>query len=500
MTTYAGLDDPSPARILVRRLVADLGRAGAHQVLDVMLGKLSAQERAALAVNWTFWARPKQIIPADAWRNFGFWTGRGFGKTVAISHWVNEEVEAGRITSLGVAAQDEENTILVNIKGPSGLIATAPPWFRPEWESGEKILHWPNGARAIVRTPEVPGKIRGFDYDASWLSELQSWPKAKADEALSNFRLATRLGLCRIIWDTTSKRGNPLLRQLRAENERDPVSYRIVKGTTYENAEALGAGYIEDMENRIGGTRRGREELLGEDLDGDGEDALVLQEWINDHRAPMPERLMRRVLGIDPAVTTRAGNDSTGIIDAGLGLDARAYILGDYTGRHSPAKWAEILIEKYIAGRCDCIVLERNKAGDLVVQNLRAAAKARGLSIVVLEPGKIGRHQAGVINVREVYARGPKEDRAQPLSTAYQKGRVCHVFGIDLADLEETITTWEPTVGHRSPDRLDAEVHAVGELLGFSIDRPDPKGSIRSALKITQALQRRAGESRDDRI
>lgn len=470
MTTPEIVDDPSPARLLVRRLVADVGREAAHIAIETLLARLPLQKRIALAYHWPFWARPKQLAPPMPWRSWGFYTARGFGKTRALSQFANDEIEEGRITCLGVAAQDEENTILVNINGPYGLKATAPPWNAPEWIAGEKILKYPNGARAIVRTPEVPGKIRAFEFDATWLSEIQSWPVSKREEAWSNFRIATRIGLARTIWDATPKRGHPILKALLAQNAQDPKRFVIVRGTTYENREALGAGYLEDIEREIGGTRRGREEILGEHLD-DSERLLVDLEWIV--RKSMPARLVRRCLAIDPSVTTRAGNDLTGIIDAGLGIDGLAYILGDYSGHHTPAEWAEIVIDKYFAGRCDCVVVERNKAGDLVTQNLRAAAKSHGLAVHVLEKDEVPHHASKVINVREVYARGPKEDRAQPLSTAYEKRRVVHVLGVDLEDLEETITTWEPTAGHRSPDRLDAEVHAVGELLGFRVDVPD---------------------------
>ena len=80
-------------------------------------------------------------------------------------------------------------------QGPSGLLATAPPWSKPVWEATAKQLVWPSGARAYVLTPEAPGNIRGVDYHLSWLSEIQSWPAATREEAFSNFMLTTRLGV-----------------------------------------------------------------------------------------------------------------------------------------------------------------------------------------------------------------------------------------------------------------------------------------------------------------
>jgi phage terminase large subunit-like protein len=480
----------SPAVDLIARLVRVFGRERAHEVVDDVLDALSNVDGAALAHDWTLWARPKQR-PRGDWVSWGSLTGRGFGKTYALSKFINEEVELGRARLIGLAAQDEANALALQVHGPSGLIATAPPWFRPIWEATPMQLVWPNGARAIVRTPEVPGKIRGFDYDLTWLSELQSWPNTTREEAFSNFRLATRVGLARTIWDATPKRRHPLLRELLTENERDPDRYVVIRGTTHENAINLADGYIEELDRKYGGTLKGREELLGEFLDH-AEGALIRQEWIDAARRHLPERLKRRVIAIDPAVTTRAGNDKTGIIEAGLGLDDQAYILADHSGKHAPSKWADLVLDAYVRGACDCVVVETNKGGELVTQNLRAHGSSKGLNVVVI--GKEGRprHIPGTVYVKEVHARGPKEDRAQPLATAYERGRVSHVVGADLAGLEDLLTTWEPIPGQRSPDALDACVHAVVEILGLVRNAPNYAGGFKGIAELGKQLTQAA--------
>src|SRR5579864_6220269 len=162
--------DVSRAALLVERL-RPLGRAGARRVLRAMLAQCSTVELAALAADWSFWGRGKQLAPAHDWRTWGFLTGRGFGKTIAVSNFVNDEVEAGRAMLIGLAAQDEANCIALQVNGPSGLIATAKPWLKPTLHGSTEgpVLHWPNGARAYVRTPEVPGKIRGLEYHLFWM-------------------------------------------------------------------------------------------------------------------------------------------------------------------------------------------------------------------------------------------------------------------------------------------------------------------------------------------
>jgi phage terminase large subunit-like protein len=50
--------------------------------------------------------------------------------------------------------------------------------------------------------------------------------------------------------------------------------------------------------------------------------------------------LRRRVVAIDPAVSTGEDSDESGIIVAGLGDDGRGYVLEDLSGRFAPAEWA----------------------------------------------------------------------------------------------------------------------------------------------------------------
>jgi len=322
-------------------LFRPLGREVALKAILDTWRQLSVLERAAIAYDWPFWARPKQMPPAGEWRTWGFLTGRRFGKTRAISACINAEIAAGRVKEVGLAAQDEISSIDIQVRGPSGLIATAPYNNRPRYEASSLQLVWPNGAIAHIRTPEVPGKIRGIDYDLCWISELQSWPNATREEAFANFFLSTSSRDARIVWDSTPKRRHPLLKQLLARHEADPTKHFIVRGTTHENAANLSSEYVADVERQFGGTMRGREELLGEMLE-DSENALVKQSWIDGARRPKPARFVRRVIGVDPAVSDRKGSDTTGIVDAGLGDDGQAYVLGDASGKHAPEENDEL--------------------------------------------------------------------------------------------------------------------------------------------------------------
>ncbi len=480
----------SAAHQAIARLVEDLGPDGARLAIPALCAKFTRLELAALAAHWPTWARPKQLPPLAEWRSWGFLCGRGFGKTRSIAEEVNRRVHAGRAMSIGLCAQNEEKSVEIHIEGPTGLIKTAPPWFRPEWEASHKQLVWPNGARAYVRTPEVPGTIRSGEHELCWLSEIQSWPVATREEAFLNFQFATRVGDACTLWDATPKRAHPILLALLQAHELEPERHVIVRGSIDENAANLGRGVIDDLKKKYANTAKGREELDGEML-AEGDNPIAQEAWIENTRRALPATLIRRGLGIDCAVTSRKGSDRTGLIGAALGVDRQAYVHRDLSGKHQPHEWAKLSLDYYVDNGCDVIVVETNKGGDLVVQNLRAMAAARTpkLNVVEIERKERPQRQAGVVFVKQVHSRGEKIDRARPLSTAYQQGRISHVLGAELSSLETTLTTWEPTPGGRSPDDLDAEVLIITELLELADEGIDPSAGFDGITEMARALK-----------
>lgn len=467
----------SPIQQIARALVARHGRE-AHAVLAAMLDRQRVTVQAAIAHDWQgLWARPKQRIPSSGrWRSWGLLTGRGFGKTRSIAEYLNGEVREGRAQRIALIAQNEDKTFEVMVDGPSGLIATAPPWCRPRWEKSRLV--WPNGAEAFVFTPEVPGALRGPEHDHAWMSEIVAWPPSTRDEAWSNLRFGLRKRQGRLLWDTTPKRRHPLIRYLLERSKKYPELHVVVRGSMRENADNLTPEVVAELEEEFGGTRRGQEELEGIFFD-ESDGALWKQEWIDMHRREWPTRLERRVLAVDPAISTREGTDATGIVDLGLGKDGQVHVLGDWSERAAPEDWIELVIDRYVGEKCDCVVTERNRGGDLVTALLRAHAKHRGIAVVARKSGAPTRHAAGVITVVEVEARRSKEDRATPVAAAYERGRVSHTIGVDLTALEDELTTWEPPAEsakrQASPNRLDALVHGVWELL--RLGQPEKAGA-----------------------
>jgi phage terminase large subunit-like protein len=499
-----GTAPTSPAEVVMH-----YGAGVPPTVAADLLATMSDLELAVLLHDFAgFWARPKQAIDAGAWQTFGFCTGRGFGKTLAVSSWVQREVFEGRVRHIGVIGQNEDETRKVMVDGKCGLLATSPPWFKARFTKGEVV--WPNGARARVLTPEKPGKIRGYEFDLAWLSELIAWPAATRDEAFSNLEYATRAGLARMVWDTTPKRRHPMLKRLFARAEAAPHRHVVVRGSTLENAANLPPGKVQQWLDEYGHTRAGREELHGEFFD-ESDGALWSQEWIDRTRRRMPTKLKRRIISIDPAISDRRGTDNTGISDLGLGLDDQVLVIADFSGPHSWEDWGAWTVEYYMRQRCDCVVVETDRGGDGIAANIRACARERGFEVQVVKVEAPTRHNHQTIYVKEVRSRQrSKEGRARPVATLAEQGRISHVtddcamlkWGAplkappdrespsDLSALEDTLTTWEPDGGGRSPDDLDAMVHGVWELTNLWNKDVDHRAGFKGLGRAAEQLDK----------
>jgi phage terminase large subunit-like protein len=447
---------------------------------QAIMDSLSVAELAALLYDWRHtWARPKQLLPVDDdWRSFGFLTGRAFGKTFAISNWIQGEVQAGRAMRIALMAQTESKTIEVMADGQSGLIATSPPWFKCKWEKGHLV--WPNGAQAFIYSPEAPGAVHGPEHHLAWLSEVTRWPATYRDKAFHDLQFGLRLGYGRMVWDSTPIRRHPMVRYLLGRAKKKPKRHRVVRGSTFENRDNITEAQMEEWLDEYGGTQRGKEQLEGLFLD-DSDGALWKQLWISRSRRDLPPKLKRRILSLDPAISDRKGTDSTGISDQGLGLDDQVFIIGDYSGKHTWEEWGPFSVRHYMRHHCDCIVVETDRGGDGIAANIRASAKELGIRVEVVKHNAPTRHNRSTIYVKEFRARISKGARAAPVATLSEKGRISHVLDgegdwgelrepperpnpCDLGSLEDTLTTWEPEMKGRSPDDLDAMVHGVWEL------------------------------------
>jgi phage terminase large subunit-like protein len=414
------------------------------------LAVLAGMDPDSLVWDWSFWGRPEQIPPADNSWNVGlFLAGRGAGKTRSAAEWVREKAKdttQGRLRFLLVArtAADVRDVI---VEGDSGVLAVSPPSERPLYEPSKRRLTWPNGNTAVLGTADEPDSLRGVQAHYSWADELAAWrqsPDAAGMTSWDNLRVATRLGTNPQILATTTPKRVPILYALLDEAKRTGKVW-VSRGSTMDNSGNLSSTYIDAITGVYAGTRLAQQELYGEML-SDVEGALWTEELVELNREHfLPPKAPLRIIGVDPSVAENP-RDECGIVVCASTADRDLYkrqswILEDASVLGSPDVWANKVVA--VARKWGCpVVAEVNQGGALVRNAINA-----------IDP---------TIKVLEVHSKYGKALRAEPITLAYEQGRVHHVGY--LADLESQMFSWVPGEG-KSPDRVDALVHALTALL-----------------------------------
>ena len=440
---------------------------------------LSPEEKAAVLADldpevllwdWHSWARPEQQSPEGDWNIWIYLAGRGAGKTRAAAEWVREEAKytntgQRRFALVARTAADVRDVI---VEGESGIMNVTPPSERPLYEPSKRRLTWPNGNTATCFTADEPDSLRGPQFSHAWGDEVAAWrqtPDAAGMTAFDNLRVGTRLGANPKIMITTTPKRVPLLYSL-LEEEKKGKKVVVTRGSTMDNSGNLSSAYLDTILGVYEGTRLAKQELYGEMLDSI-EGALWTIEMIGKGRQNLlPAHTPLRVIGVDPSVAENP-RDSCGIVVcASTGerdlYKRHAWVLEDATIHGSPEVWANKVVE--MARRWGApVVAEVNQGGALVTNAINA-----------IDPN---------VKVFEVHSKHGKQLRAEPVVLAYEQERVHHIGYI--AELEDQMTAWIPGEG-KSPDRVDALVHALTALL----IKP-PKGFIGGKLTAKSPASRR---------
>jgi phage terminase large subunit-like protein len=408
--------------------------------LRARLNQLSDSDLEELFYDWTVWARSAQVLPQGDWAVWLILAGRGFGKTRVGAETVRIWKRQGyqRINFIAPTADDLRD---VMVEGESGILAVCHPSERPVYRVSKRRLEWPDGSISLLFSADKPDRLRGKQADKIWADEPATWRYAQ--DAWDQAMFGLRLGDNPQAVVTTTPRPIKLIRALVADSRAEGGSTHVTRGTTYENKANLAPGFYSKIITAYEGTRLGRQELMAEILD-DNPGALFHLTLIEGARVRKHPPLVRIVVAIDPAVSSREDSDETGIIVAAIdGRDpVHVYILEDLSGIYTPDEWAKAAITAYHRWQADRIVGEVNNGGDLVEANLRT--------------------QDANVSYKAVHASRGKAIRAEPVSALYEQGRVHHV-GM-FSKLEDQMTNWAPAEDKDSPDRMDAEVWAVTEL------------------------------------
>jgi len=411
---------------------------------DKLLAKLSKDQADELLYDWKFWARPNQLAPVrDSDDERGDWmtwlalAGRGFGKTEAGAQWVRERVASGSMM-IALVAETQKDLEEVMVKR---LISIYPPEEAPAVRYKPVRLMWPNGAIAYGYNGTEPNQLRGPEFSTAWVDELAKYRYAR--ELWDMLMFTMRSGSDPRVFVTTTPRPIPVLREIM----KDPKT-EITRGSTFDNAGNVPQQFLDNLKKKYEGTRLGRQELNAEILD-DTPGALWDREMIEKANAKRTIPDMKRVVvAVDPSGTRgedQDDGDAIGIVVAGKGIDGRAYVLSDRTCKLSPNGWARRAVDAYRAFEADRIVAETNYGGAMVESTIRTADAK--------------------VPYSEVHASRGKVVRAEPVSALYEQGRVTHVQPFDELEDEMCQMTRDGFTGEGSPNRVDALVWALTELM-----------------------------------
>ena len=419
------------------------------EAIEAFLEGLS--DNALLALPWLFefWALPHQVPPKGAWKTWVIMGGRGAGKTRAGAEWVRAEVEGatpmapGRARRVALVGETVDQVREVMVMGESGILACSPPDRRPEWQATRRQLVWPNGAVAQVFSAHDPASLRGPQFDAAWADELAKWPKAQ--EAWDQLQFGLRLGEAPRQVVTTTPQNVEVLKAI-LKNPSTVTTH----APTEANRAHLAASFLEEVRARYGGTRLGRQELDGlllEDVEG----SLWSAAQLDAARVAVVPVFSRIVVAVDPAVSQGGGSDECGIVVVGAVTEGppqnwRAVVLEDASVRmSSPETWARAALAAMARHKADRLVVEVNQGGDLVTSVIRGVD--------------------ALVPIKAVHASKGKVARAEPVAALYEQGRVAHLRGLTALEEQMCRMTVQGYRGKGSPDRVDALVWALTELI-----------------------------------
>ena len=417
-----------------------------------VLSGLSEAERRALEAHWPSWAHDGQLAPEGPWRSWTILAGRGFGKTKAGAEWVSAFARANPDARIALVAATVDEARDVMVEGRSGLLAVARFEEREAlvWQPSRRKLIFASGAQAFLYSAANPDSLRAPEHHIAWCDELAKWRYAEA--AWYNLGLGLRLGETPRAVVTTTPRGVAALRRILAAPRA-----AVTGGTIWANPHTS-EDYVAAQVETHGGTRFGRQELEGILLD-DVEGALWTWALIERSRvAELPRDCRRTVIGVDPPAT--AEGDACGIVVVLLGADGIGYVAADLSvAGLSPDGWARKVAAAAEAWGADRVVAERNNGGEMVGTVLRIANVGLPVTLVHASDGKAA--------------------RAEPVAVLFESGKA--KLAGRFPELEAELAGLTYGRGYqgpgRSPDRADAMVWALSELL-VRKRRAEPRVSL----------------------
>ncbi len=432
---------------------------------------------------WWWLARPEQIPPEGDWLACLALAGRGFGKSRSGSEWLVERVlkhpydRHGVPTEHLVVADTLADARTINAEGPSGIlnVLTRRKVDHRYKQSPRPMVLFPDGAKIYLEGADDPDTGRGYnaasivcDEIAKWVKPYETWYEG----LLPSLRADLMGDHPRAFITTTPKPINLLIEWL----ARDDGTIHVITGSTFDNASNLSAHALRELDLRYRGTALGEQELYGKLLELTGGGLFRRMDIVKNRVTEVPTPAQATVVGMDPNLTGEAAE--TGIVVASRTADNHIYILADMSVEES--------------GRTACLAawraLYQHQADHLVYEeNLGKRFLKEVLTDAYMECCDLGMFPRGTSPpMKAVHARHGKKTRAEPVAMRGEQGRL-HMVG-EFEKLENQMILFDPESTRESPDRMDAMVHAVLELMAGEKRRMTISDPSKYDFRLSQEL------------
>lgn len=497
---------------MTRALVDELRSLGPEAV-ERILATCTPRELAALKWCWTeFWARPDerepgavegrgQLPPAGDWTWHAHIGGRGSGKTESCSRWINAEADRlGHGCVVHLLGQTIDDAAETMIEGPSGLLATAPPWARPTFVSGngKAILRWPSGARGRVFSAEMAKKGRGPQCNRFWIDDPAAFG-AHGLEVLEQLLLGFRLNAP----DGSPPRGvisstpidSAILEWIMRGTEDRRAGIVYSRSATDDNRGNLSRAFFDVTLSGFAGTALERQERHGE---YDTASARKVYAGIDFRKPPIalaapPDALVSVAVWVDPALSTATKACEVGIVAVGKTPDGHAVVLEDASAHLNAYEWPHAAL--------DCLERWRRiaPAGWVGVETNRSEIQPEALVTLTDSTRRQALMLKGLpptspVRVVTVHTSKTKAERASMTVELYRTGWVQHVPGLHALEVQLRDLSDSRAQGP-GRDRADASVYGVLDVFGI-LDKVRPgAGPVPQASIPVGAFGARALES-----
>lgn len=238
------------------------------------------------------------------------------------------------------------------------------------------------------------------------------------------------------------------------------------------DAEANQANLHEDyIDSLKAGSAASRRRYVEGEWSDENQNALFTEAMFRDERIPLPQQydtperirtylydqginLTRTTVAVDPAKSNNPKSDLTGITVQATADDGHVYVLADYSRRDTPVGVCEVIRDAYQDWGASRIIIESNAVGTWLDSTMTL----------------VWPNAPALKNIAATGQTGNKTERAEPVAAQYLRGVVHHVGS--HKELEAQMCDWgSPASRKKSPDRMDALVWGVTELLDLANEK-----------------------------